>query len=562
MSSGQRKLRLCGLGLGLLVWTVAGLWLGPRIVRRAYSSNWVPWLNALADGRSATPAAYLVRLWYGVIGASLLSAFVWVARSICRARGGDCAARFFARCVGYGTAESLGAIRILTFSILLTNVVWEDLPSIADLPAELRPGGPKAGVMQLVHLSPQLEAMYSSREALVVLKIATCGSLLLAAAGVLTRISVPVAALLALAHGGVLREYTHLFHTCLAPIHLAFALSFLPCGDGLSVDCRYLGFKLGRAGAIGYGWSRYLCWIVVAAAYGAAGLSKLANGGYDWWHGDNLRFYVLTDLLSQRQFEWGLDGWFMGLPVAVYSAAGATALLTELLYPLVLFSRKARVVIPLLTVAMHLGILLAQGILFFDLILLQLIFFDWRKAPARVLGAMPATTAADVVGETAAVLAQHRHWSYACLALGVFFFVSWERSIERYPLSAWQMFSNNFRNEPNIVYYKAQAQYADGTIDEIRLDTLVGAVADSRYHDIYRHGERPTRLLLRSALAAARRRVSPGRPAPTALEVQRWRWNHREHQHDGRFGEVESSWLERAETHEISETPPGRVAGH
>lgn len=561
MISRQRKLRLCGLGLALLVWTVAGLWLGPGIVRRAYSSNWVPWLNALADGRSATPAAYLVRLWYGVIGASLLSAFVWVARSICRARGGDCAARFFARCVGDGTAESLGAIRILTFSILLTNAVWEDLPSIADLPAELRPGGPNAGVMQLVHQVPLLDAMYSSRAGLEALKVATCGSLLLAATGVLTRISVPIAALLALVHGGILREYTHLFHTCLAPIHLAFALSFLPCGDGLSVDRRYLGLSQSRAGAIGYGWSRYLCWIVVTAVYGAAGLSKLANGGFDWWHGDNLRFYVLTDLLSQRQFEFGLDGWFVGMPVAAYSAAGATALLTELLYPLVLFSRKARVVIPLLTVAMHLGILLAQGILFFDLILLQLIFFDWWKAPARVLGATPAGDAAGVVAETTAVLTRHRRWSYACLALGILFFVAWERPLERYPLTAWQMFSGNCRHEPDIVYYKALAHYPDGSAGEIRLDRLVGAVADSRFHDIYRHGEGPTRMLLRSALAAARQRTTASRSVPTALEVQRWRWNHREHRPGGGFGELESSWIERADTHEISKAPSGRVAG-
>ena len=62
---------------------------------------------------------------------------------------------------------------------------------------------------------------------------------------------------------------------------------------------------------------------------------------------------------------------------------GLFALFGETFFGLVLFSRIARWIFPVAAMMMHIGIFLLQRILFFDLILLQFVFFDFtsiRKA--------------------------------------------------------------------------------------------------------------------------------------------------------------------------------------
>ena len=62
------------------------------------------------------------------------------------------------RFVPPATAADLGVIRIVVFGLILANVCFHDLPSVAELPAGIRR---EMGVMQLVHRIPGWDRMYS-----------------------------------------------------------------------------------------------------------------------------------------------------------------------------------------------------------------------------------------------------------------------------------------------------------------------------------------------------------------------------------------------------------------
>ena len=79
------------------------------------------------------------------------------------------------------------------------------------------------------------------------------------------------------------------------------------------------------------------------------------------------------------EFDWQVSLSLQAAPDFVFAFLGLSGVLGEVLFGLVLISRKARIVLPLAMAGMHVGIIFLQNILFFDLILLQAIFFDWTK---------------------------------------------------------------------------------------------------------------------------------------------------------------------------------------
>jgi hypothetical protein len=377
-------------------------------------------------------------------------------------------------------AANLAVVRILVFSILLINLLWEDLPSLSHLPPELRID---MGVMSWLHRLPGWSSLYTSPGLLWSLKVLTVVALFCAVLGFKTRASVPVATVLALICGGMLREYSHLFHTMVVPLQLGLVLSFFPCGDALSVD--HWSTQRFSAEAGRYVAGRRLCWTLVAVTYLCAGLSKLANGGLFWWHGENLKTMVLTNNFSTMQFDWGLQDLFVSLPVPFYGAMGLATLAIEILFPLVLFFRRARLVLPILAALMHLGILFSQGILFFDLILLQAIFYD--VLPARFAGR------AD---EPARPVARPRRAFLASPIAAAGLLVSWTVALEHYPMTSWQIYSHHVAG-PEVLYWKIRGEQADGREVMIRPDDWIGAVADCRYRDYFFRGRYETATFLR-----------------------------------------------------------------
>src|SRR5262249_38732210 len=155
------------------------------------------------------------------------------------------------------TPGTLGAIRMLTCGALLVTTSWEDLASVALLPAEMRHG---MGAMGAVSAVPGFERFVASASALGAWQGLTIVLLVLGTIGFLTRLVIPLAALAHFLLLGILIDYSFFWHQNLIPLYLLVVLSFTPCGDGWSVD-RLLKVFRGRSVPEGpapvYGWSRY-----------------------------------------------------------------------------------------------------------------------------------------------------------------------------------------------------------------------------------------------------------------------------------------------------------------
>jgi hypothetical protein len=230
---------------------------------------------------------------------------------------------------------------------------------------------------------PGFDAFVTSATALALFQGSVVVLLLLAALGWKTRWTVPAAALGYLILGAMIRQYSWFYHTGLVPCLVLLVMSFTPCGDRWSLD-HVLRSLRGRPPVPlrrpeVYAWGRYLCWCTLALPYVSAGLSKLRIGGLDWFSGESFRYWMYRDTLSPMEFDFEVSLWLAGAgaPDVVFTLLAVAGAGGEVGYGLVLFSRYARILFPMAMGTMHVGILLLQNVLFFDLILMQLIFVNW-----------------------------------------------------------------------------------------------------------------------------------------------------------------------------------------
>jgi hypothetical protein len=566
--------QLSVLLVGLVIVSEA-LWIGfatlivPPVITQAYRGESIPAINSFFTGESH-PLAFYLQHWYSIatLGALFWPAF-WGLAVLLRSPV------FFQRYVGEATPGDLSAIRLLTCGILLISTLWEDLPSSAALPrALIRP----MGVLELLYALPLgFEYFVASAEALRGFQWFTALMLFLGAIGWRTRLVVPVGALCYLILGGLLRQYAWFYHTGLVPLYVLFVLSLTPCGDGWSYD-RWRRMRRGhpvpaadRATAV-YGWSRYACWLVIALPYVAAGLSKIRNGGFGWLEAANFRSILYRSALSPMHFDFDVSLALRSAPDALIEVLALLALGGELLYGLVLCSRRARVLLPAAMVLMHLGILFLQNILFFDLILLQLVFLDitWlRRALARTPVWRRSTTALSHVVcrygwrpspdtsalASGATLERVRDEAASAqtggfpghglvLSLSGVLLLCWLCRLEFYPLTGMQMFSA--RNTAGVVTYEqAVAQYETGVREPAPIVQCLGAMADSRYRRILAMAFDATNQSLcqeffQTCASRWNRQAPPGRKI-VLFEVQRWVWDFQAEPHSPTYGRLVQS---------------------
>ena len=266
------------LVIGIAAWTAVAQLVIPAIIEQAYRGESLNVFNSVISGRHIYPVEFYLRHWqvyYWLVVVVLVASW-----ALYRQKGSI--EGFFQRVVEESTPGTLGATRSFVAFILLFSTLWEDTPSIAFLPLEMRR---PMGVLQWLYSLPiGFEGLHSSYTALVAFKYLTVGLLILSAIGLWTRLVVPCGAVCYLVYVGLIREYSWFYHTGLIPLYLLLALSFMPCADGWSVD-RILRVARGqrvpdvnKAYPI-YGWSRYICWVLLALPYVAAGLSKFRFGG-------------------------------------------------------------------------------------------------------------------------------------------------------------------------------------------------------------------------------------------------------------------------------------------
>src|SRR5262245_11293261 len=381
MTAGHIRLLLVLMVLSL-VWIMFAKLIVPPVIESTYRGESWSFLNRMIHGQAQFSVSHYLQNWDRVTMTVLLVGlgFYLIVLVIS-------SPAFSRRIVGEATPGSLGAIRMWTCIVLLLTTSLEDFASIALLPVEMRHHG---GAMRVLYSLPiGFGALVTSETGLRMFQWFTQFVLFLGAIGLVTRVVIPVGALCHLLLLGTLVDYSFFWHQNLVLLYVMAVLSFTPCGDGWSLDRLWKVYRgtadpdSERASAV-YGWSRYACWLVIASPYLQAGLSKLRDGGLSWWSAANMRTNLYGDTLNPREFNWSLGLSLAPAPDFVFTFLGLFAVVAELSFIMVLFSRTARRILPFLALMMHTGILVLQRILFLDLILIQLVFFDFTAIRKKI----------------------------------------------------------------------------------------------------------------------------------------------------------------------------------
>ena len=303
----------------------------------------------------------------------------------------------------------------------------------------------------------------------------------------------------------------------------------------------------------------YACFAVMAVIYLFCGLSKLRDSGLDWFQGENIQHKLLQDTLEPifLDHHWKATIWLVqhDTPQFVYSLIGIVGVAAELGYFTVLFSRTARIVMPVVAFGVHLGILVLQHILFLDLLILQLVFLNADRLGAfalrrfRFRGKGEGSPRAAHHGKERRPVPLVAFASMAIMIAGLF--VIWVFRIEYYPVSSWHMYSKRESNTP-IFYYKMVATLEDGrSITLPRRDYCPAVMPNSRtiLHKAFNKSSQSGSFdqFLSDYVERRNRKLAFGSPI-SSIEVQRWKWNYAVDPHDPRFGWITHRYLYNAVT--------------
>ncbi|HEV2296461.1 MAG TPA: hypothetical protein VGR35_21635 [Tepidisphaeraceae bacterium] len=362
---------------GAALWSIFAWGIAPAILRSGYAGTSIGPINELFDYRHEYPFEHYWAKFANVAALALVS---WLALGALTL--GFSSRTFAKRFVPPATPGAIGVIRCLVSLLCIYYVtIWDDLPALAHLPAEMRK---PMGSLEFFYKVPGFAAMVASEDALRLFRAVLVALFILAAVGWKTKIVLPIASILFLAFGGLVRSYQWYYHNGLIPWYILTVLCFMPAADGWSVD-RLIKIWRGTPvppsdkPAMRYGWARYVIWMCIAIPYVEAGASKLRNTGFDWWHAHNMRQMLSADSLKPNTEKDNLTLMLDEAPDWIFAGLGLAGVGGELLMGLVLFSATARLIMPAMMFSMHIGIKLFQGILFLDLMVLETVFYNWRR---------------------------------------------------------------------------------------------------------------------------------------------------------------------------------------
>ena len=369
----------------VLAWIGLATLVVPALIESAYRGESLPAINAIIEGRGAFPVDHYLQLWntfaWQFTGYVLVYLSVGVLIATAASRPG-----FFRKYVGEATPGTLGAIRMLTCTALLVVTSWEDLASVALLPPEMRHG---AGMMRAVLALPGFDRLVASGMALGTLQTATELLLFMGAIGCFTRIVIPLSgrrSLRAPGHSDRLqlflapeprsplpprRVVLHALRRRVVGRQIVETVAGPRCSGRTSRRLRLVAIPLlGRDRAA-------VCRIGAQQATDRRVVVVERNEHA----GHALRRQSVTE-----RYDWNLSPYLVSAPDGLFTFLGVTTVILEVFFFLVLFSRRARWVLPILMLMVHAGIFGLQRILFFDLMLLQLAFIDFaglREATSR-----------------------------------------------------------------------------------------------------------------------------------------------------------------------------------
>jgi hypothetical protein len=228
-----------------------------------------------------------------------------------------------------------------------------------------------------------------SVQTIAILQYALIASMVFAALGLFTKPATIASFLLGFYLFGLPNNFGKVHHLE-TPLLWAFLIMAVSrCGDAFSLDALVRPRKSDSQPVVSgdyavvsgdYTWPIKLFWCVLALIYFEAGISKLRHSGIAWVTSGLMSFYLqraqyhITD--AEPLTNWGL---FIARHPILSHVSSGYALLLELAYPLAIFSRRARRIIPWGGIAMQTGIALLMGPNFWQLIICQLLWFPLDK---------------------------------------------------------------------------------------------------------------------------------------------------------------------------------------
>jgi hypothetical protein len=121
-----------------------------------------------------------------------------------------------------------------------------------------------------------------------------------------------------------------------------------------------------------------MVWLLMAVVFFTAGATKLRRGGLEW-----ITSSTFASVLVSKHYDpeppvvrWGLT--IAQMPALTLAMAAGSVLL-ELSMPLALFSRRARIILPLSLFLMQLGIGLLMNVWFLQFVLVYVFWVPWER---------------------------------------------------------------------------------------------------------------------------------------------------------------------------------------
>ena len=281
----------------------------------------------------------------------------------------------------------LGVCRLVMFGWLFVWYFITDLAFIAEYPVQMWAPVP---LLELVGLTAQ-----PSYAVVTTLKAIWEVSLFLACIGLFTRYSIAASFLIGLYLLAASHSFYKINHSDAGLLMAMFILMLSRCGDAFSVDSlsrvwNQKGLSITPPSGE-YRWPVQIIRIIWVIVFFLAGVAKLRNGGMDWMFSDSM-----ANLILRKQYVWepptSMAWYFLSHPWTC-AAMSAGAVIIELLAPLVLFSKIARLLIVPAMLGMQIGIRLIMGDDFTQFMAIYLFFVPWlfigalsaRFAPSKTI---------------------------------------------------------------------------------------------------------------------------------------------------------------------------------
>ena len=190
---GRVRLLLVLMLLSLGLWLVFAKLVVPPVIESAYRGESWSFLNRQISGQAVVSVHHYLQKWDRLAMVCLVSILgFWLIMLV------SSSPAFSRKVVGEATPGALGALRAWTCFILLLTTLWEDVGSIAWLPAEVRHPRGMLGYLYPIGLG----RLVTSERGLRAFQLLTQLLLFLGLVGWRTRVVLPLGALLLLFAAG------------------------------------------------------------------------------------------------------------------------------------------------------------------------------------------------------------------------------------------------------------------------------------------------------------------------------------------------------------------------